>query len=128
MTWWKIYPSKVSVCNVPAYCHLAHVPIQIDGQTIHGDVAWGGNWFFLVHDHNLDVDMSNLEALTGFAWRVRAMGAEVIEDTPVTGFSSAQGKVRAVQTSRGEFEAGQVVAELANGVQPAFDLGAFGWR
>lgn len=67
-----IYPNKVSVRNVPAYRHLAHVPIQIDGQTIHGDVAWGGNWFFLVHDHNLDVDMSNLEALTDFAWRVRA--------------------------------------------------------
>ncbi|MFZ5821298.1 MAG: proline racemase family protein, partial [Chloroflexota bacterium] len=65
------YPNKVSVRNVPAYRHLAHIPIEIDGKTIHGDVAWGGNWFFLVHDHGLDVDMSNLEALTDFAWRVR---------------------------------------------------------
>ncbi len=65
------YPNKVSVRNVPAYRHLAHIPIQIDGKTIHGDVAWGGNWFFLVHDHGLDVNMSNLEALIDFAWRVR---------------------------------------------------------
>ncbi|MFZ5821295.1 MAG: NAD(P)/FAD-dependent oxidoreductase [Chloroflexota bacterium] len=47
-----------------------------------------------------------LEALAG---RVRAMGAEVFEDTPVTGFLSAQGKVRVVQTGRGEVEAAQVV-------------------
>jgi 4-hydroxyproline epimerase len=66
-----IYPNKVSVRNVPAYRHLAHIPIEIDGKTIHGDVAWGGNWFFLVHDHGLEVDLANLEALTDFAWRVR---------------------------------------------------------
>ncbi len=65
------FPNRVSVRNIPAYRHLAHVPITIDGKTIHGDVAWGGNWFFLVHDHGLDVDMRNLEALTDFAWRVR---------------------------------------------------------
>jgi len=34
-------------------------------------VAWGGNWFFLVHDHGLPVEASNLEQLTDFAWRVR---------------------------------------------------------
>jgi 4-hydroxyproline epimerase len=65
------YPNRVSVRNVPAYRHLAHIPIEVDGKTIHGDVAWGGNWFFLVHDHGLDVSMQNLEALTDFAWQVR---------------------------------------------------------
>jgi 4-hydroxyproline epimerase len=66
-----MYPNRVSVRNIPAYRHLAHVPVEINGKTVHGDVAWGGNWFFLVHDHGLDVDMRNLEALTDFAWRVR---------------------------------------------------------
>jgi 4-hydroxyproline epimerase len=65
------YPNRVSVRNIPAYRHLAHVPVEIDGKTVHGDVAWGGNWFFLVHDHGLDVDMRNLESLTDFAWHVR---------------------------------------------------------
>jgi 4-hydroxyproline epimerase len=65
------YPNRVSVRNIPAYRHLAHVPVTVDGKTIHGDVAWGGNWFFLVHDHGMDVDMRNIEALTDFAWRVR---------------------------------------------------------
>lgn len=41
--------------------------------------------------------------------RVRARGAEVYENTPVTGFASAEGKVRVVQTGMGEFEAEQVI-------------------
>lgn len=41
--------------------------------------------------------------------RIRAMGAEVIENTPVTGFESAGGKVRVVKTSVDEFEAEQVI-------------------
>ena len=66
-----IYPNRVSVKNIPAYRHLTHVPVMVDGKTIHGDVAWGGNWFFLCHDHGLDVNMPNLEALTDFSWRIR---------------------------------------------------------
>ena len=66
------YPNRVSVRNIPAYRHLAHIPVEIDGRTIHGDVAWGGNWFFLVHDHGLEVSLKNLDGLTDFAWRVRA--------------------------------------------------------
>jgi 4-hydroxyproline epimerase len=65
------YPNRVSVRNIPAYRHLAHIPIEMDGRMIHGDVAWGGNWFFLCHDHGLDVNMANLEALTDFSSRVR---------------------------------------------------------
>ncbi|CAG0988287.1 D-amino-acid dehydrogenase [Anaerolineae bacterium] len=41
--------------------------------------------------------------------RIRAMGAEVYEHTPVTGFESAGGKVRVVKTSVGEFEAEHVI-------------------
>ena len=68
---WVRYPNRVSVRNIPAYRHLKHVAVEIDGRTIHGDVAWGGNWFFLVHDHGLDVNLHNLDQLTDFAWRVR---------------------------------------------------------
>jgi D-amino-acid dehydrogenase len=41
--------------------------------------------------------------------RVRAMGAEMFEHAAVTGFESAQGKVRVVKTSQGEFEAEQII-------------------
>jgi 4-hydroxyproline epimerase len=80
------YPNRVSVQNIPAYRHLTHIPVTIDGKTIHGDVAWGGNWFFLVHDHGLDVNMSNLEALTDFSWRVR----EQLTANGITGADGAE--------------------------------------
>lgn len=65
------YPNRVSVRNVPAYRLLKDVAVEVDGRMVHGDVAWGGNWFFLCHDHNLDVSPANLETLTDFAWRLR---------------------------------------------------------
>lgn len=80
------YPNRVSVRNIPAYRHLAHVPVEVNGKTIHGDVAWGGNWFFLVHDHGMNVSMNNLEALTDFSWRVR----EQLTANKITGANGAE--------------------------------------
>jgi 4-hydroxyproline epimerase len=80
------YPNKVSVQNIPAYRHLTHVPVTIDGKTVHGDVAYGGNWFFLCHDHGLEVNMQNLEALTEFSWRVR----EQFTANGITGANGAE--------------------------------------
>jgi 4-hydroxyproline epimerase len=65
------YANRVSVRNVPAYRYRTRVPLHIDGRIIHGDIAWGGNWFFLCHDHGLVISPQNLEQLTDFAWRVR---------------------------------------------------------
>ena len=81
-----IYPNRVSVQNIPAYRHLTHVPVTVDGKTVHGDVAWGGNWFFLCHDHGLEVNMQNLEALTDFSWRVR----EQFTANGITGANGAE--------------------------------------
>ncbi len=80
------YPNKVSVKNIPAYRHLTHIPVTINEKTIHGDVAWGGNWFFLCHDHGMEVNMSNLETLTEFAWRVR----EQLTANGITGANGAE--------------------------------------
>jgi 4-hydroxyproline epimerase len=80
------YPNRVSVQNIPAYRHLTHVPVTVDGKTVHGDVAYGGNWFFLIHDHGMDVNMSNLEALTDFSWRVR----EQLTANGITGANGAE--------------------------------------
>ena len=66
------YPNRVSVRNIPAFRHLKQVAVALDGQTFHGDVAWGGNWFFLVQDHGLEISLDNLEVLTDFSWRLRA--------------------------------------------------------
>ncbi|GAB4493954.1 MAG: 4-hydroxyproline epimerase [Anaerolineales bacterium] len=66
------YPNRVSVRNIPAYRLLKQVRVEVEGRSLHGDVAWGGNWFFLCHDHGLEVSPQNLEALTDLAWKIRA--------------------------------------------------------
>lgn len=61
-----------SIDNVPSYRYRSDVPVDIPGHgTIHGDIAWGGNWFFLCHDHGLDVAPTNVDALTSFAKSIR---------------------------------------------------------
>jgi len=63
---------SVSLDNVPSYRRAAGVHVNLPGVgDVSGDVAWGGNWFFLVRDHGLRIEPDNLEALTDFAWRVR---------------------------------------------------------
>lgn len=39
--------------------------------TVTGDVAWGGNWFFLVKEHGHALELANVEQLIEFTWRVR---------------------------------------------------------
>jgi 4-hydroxyproline epimerase len=63
---------SVSLDNVPSYRRVAALDVQVPGSgAVRGDVAWGGNWFFLVREHGLRIELDNLEALTDFAWRVR---------------------------------------------------------
>ncbi len=62
----------VTVRNVPSYRLAARVPVDVPGYgTVIGDVAWGGNWFFLVEEHGLELTLENLERLTDFTWRIR---------------------------------------------------------
>jgi 4-hydroxyproline epimerase len=61
-----------SVQNVPAYRYAKSVSVPVEGMgTVRGDVAWGGNWFFLVEEHPFALTMDNLEALTDATWRIR---------------------------------------------------------
>ncbi|MGJ3702332.1 4-hydroxyproline epimerase [Variovorax sp. AFSI2.2] len=71
---------SVSVRNVPAYRHLHRVAVDLPGHgTVHGDVAWGGNWFFLVSEHGQRVASDNLAALTGYTTALRkALAAQGI--------------------------------------------------
>lgn len=63
----------VTIRNVPAYRVRKGVAIDVPGLgTVTGDVAWGGNWFFLCDDHGQEVASGNLEDLTDVAWRIRS--------------------------------------------------------
>jgi 4-hydroxyproline epimerase len=62
----------VSVRNVPAYRYRRQVPLDVPGfGRVHGDVAWGGNWFFLVNDHGQRIALDNAALLTDYTTRMR---------------------------------------------------------
>ncbi|MFG6448805.1 4-hydroxyproline epimerase [Roseateles sp. BYS180W] len=63
---------SVSVRNVPAYRLHADVALRLpSGQTVHGDVAWGGNWFFLCSDHGQRVGRAHVAELTAYCLQLR---------------------------------------------------------
>ena len=63
---------KVSVDNVPSYRKTKAVTVEVPGLgAVTGDVAWGGNWFFLVEHHGQRLELANVEKLTDVAWRIR---------------------------------------------------------
>ena len=64
---------RVTVANVPSYRHAADVRVDVPGHgVVNGDVAWGGNWFFLVESPGIDIAPQNIERLTQFSHAVRA--------------------------------------------------------
>src|SRR5580693_5040143 len=63
---------EVTVNNVASYRSAANVAINVPGYgEVGGDVAWGGNWFFLVRDHTRELTLQNVEELTAFTWAIR---------------------------------------------------------
>jgi 4-hydroxyproline epimerase len=76
--------NTVEIANVPSYRFRKDVVVHVEGVgDVRGDIAWGGNWFFLVNqpwvqdsrqDRNLaaTLDVSNEEFLTNLTWKIRA--------------------------------------------------------
>src|SRR5262245_58327297 len=64
--------NTVTVENVPSYRHAARVTVPVEGHgPVTGDVAWGGNWFFLVEEHGQELELAQVERLTDFTWSIR---------------------------------------------------------
>jgi 4-hydroxyproline epimerase len=65
--------NRVTIRNVPAYRHRAAVTVQVPGYgPVTGDVAWGGNWFFLVGTHPYSLTLDQVEPLTAYTWAIRS--------------------------------------------------------
>src|SRR4051794_9493768 len=75
----------VALENVPSYRH-ARAAVTVEEGDVAGDIAWGGNWFFLVHGHPLAVEAANLVRLTDFAARIR----RALAQQGVTGAGGAE--------------------------------------
>jgi 4-hydroxyproline epimerase len=68
----EIEGGRVAVENVPSYRHAKDVAVEVPGHgVVTGDLAWGGNWFFLVGEHQETLTLANVERLTDFTWRIR---------------------------------------------------------
>jgi len=63
---------EVEVTNVPSYRLAANVTVDVPGVgPVTGDVAWGGNWFFLVNNHAQELKIEKLDDLMDFTLRIR---------------------------------------------------------
>lgn len=63
---------EVTVVNVPSWRTAANVAVNVPGYgVVRGDVAWSGNWFFLVREHSAKIAPENIDELTSFAWAIR---------------------------------------------------------
>ncbi|MDE3068416.1 MAG: proline racemase family protein [Verrucomicrobiota bacterium] len=63
---------EISVTNVPAWRAQKAATVDVPGLgKVVGDVAWGGNWFFLVEEHGQQLSLANVDRLTDAAWRIR---------------------------------------------------------
>jgi proline racemase len=61
----------VTIENVPAYCHARDVEVEVEELgRVRGDVAWGGNWFFLTEIPAPPIDLACVAALTDASSRI----------------------------------------------------------
>ena len=76
----------VSVTNVASYRLQKDVRVSVKGYgEIVGDVAWGGNWFFLVKESPLEIIRENIRQLTDLSLDIR----HTLEVEGVTGADGA---------------------------------------
>jgi 4-hydroxyproline epimerase len=62
---------EITLANVPSYRWAHGVSVRLGERVLHGDVAWGGNWFFLCADHGMALTPDNAPALREFCLSVR---------------------------------------------------------
>jgi 4-hydroxyproline epimerase len=65
-------PNTVTIENVESYRLANDVAVEVPGlRTYAGDVAWGGNWFFLVQEHGETIGPGQVDRLTEVTWGIR---------------------------------------------------------
>ena len=73
---------SITIRNVPSYRLSKGVVLRSDTiGTVTGDIAWGGNWFFLVPESPLALELRNLDELSNYTWQIR----EALQSQGITG-------------------------------------------
>ena len=79
--------NEVEVENVPSYRYRKDVQVEVEGLgVVVGDVAWGGNWFFLVASAPLALTAGSIPGLTRAAIAV----AQALERAGIRGHGGAK--------------------------------------
>ena len=78
---------KVSIENIASYRYRKAVRVDVDGfGAVTGDIAWGGNWFFLVEAKDRRIDLTNIDALLKFSGAIK----HALAKTNITGRDGAE--------------------------------------
>lgn len=80
-------PNSATVENVASYCYQRNVEIDVDGLgSVRGDIAWGGNWFFLIDGTPYPLTLENEPQLTRSAVAVK----DALQTIGITGTNGAE--------------------------------------
>jgi proline racemase len=78
---------NVRIENVVSYRYRKAVEVPVPGfGVVRGDVAWGGNWFFLVDSAPVELTVGNCDQLTEYAWAIRC----ALRKNNITGADGAE--------------------------------------
>jgi len=77
----------VTLENVPSYRLAASVTVSVEGVgNVTGDVAWGGNWFFLVREHQELLELAHAARLVSLTQRIKT----ALQQQGITGADGAE--------------------------------------
>ena len=77
---------RIAVLNVESYCYRLDVEIELSpGELVTGDIAWGGNWFFIADSNRLPLNLTGLPKLIDYTSRIR----KALESAGITGAGGA---------------------------------------
>jgi proline racemase len=77
---------RISIDNVESYRHAADVQVSVPGHgTVRGDIAWGGNWFFITSDVPLPLEIRHQRELGAYTEAIR----QALEAEGITGADGA---------------------------------------
>jgi 4-hydroxyproline epimerase len=79
--------NEVTIENVESYVHQRDVALDVPGMgPVTGDIAWGGNWFFLCHSSPCELSVEHIGELTRHAQALKA----VLVERGITGRDGAE--------------------------------------
>lgn len=63
---------EVQIVNVKSYRLMADLELDVPGVgRVVGDIGYGGNWFYIVHEPKFEISVARQEELTDICWSIR---------------------------------------------------------